>query len=283
MFINPLSEANKQSSRVWAASFSLDQNVRTLFPYINAMLDDALYYEKPEHVRFLFDGYRSFLYPNNVAAGVFDSHTAAKQFASGLIDFLNDIYDQKETIKPNYSQIKQIPIIDILRILPKTNCKECGFPTCMAFAAELVKGKVTSQTCPSLVSPIRESAEYPIFDKEGNIVDTVSLQISTSKLKHQIHEQHEQILMLEASLRTNKQIEKIEASTKSPDGNYFGLTEREIEVLKLIAEGYTNNEISGMLFISPHTVKSHMINIFNKLSVNDRTQAAVLATRNNII
>jgi DNA-binding CsgD family transcriptional regulator/ArsR family metal-binding transcriptional regulator len=283
MFINPLSEVATQSSRVWSASFSLDQDVRSLFPYINALLDDALYYEEPEHVRFLFDGYRCFLYPNSVVAGLFDSKTAAEEFASRMISFLNDIHDQKDTIKPNYDQIKQIPIIDILRILPKTNCKECGFPTCMAFAAALVKGRAPAQACPGLASPISESAEYPVLDSEGNIVDTVSLKISTSKLKYQIHEQREQILMLDASLRTTPRDEKPEESPKRSDANNFGLTDREIEVLKLIAEGYTNNEISGMLFISPHTVKSHMINIFNKLSVNDRTQAAVLATRHNII
>jgi DNA-binding CsgD family transcriptional regulator/ArsR family metal-binding transcriptional regulator len=283
IFIKPSSEVDRQSSRVWSASFRLDQDVRPLFPYINALLDDALFYEKPEHVRFLFKGYRCFLYQNITVAYFFDSKTAAKEFASGVIDFLNSIYDQKENIKPNYNQIKQVPIIDIMRILPKTNCKECGFLTCMAFAAALIKGKVTAQTCPSLASPISESAEYPIFDNEGNIVDTVSLQISTSKLKHQIHEQHEQIQMLEASLRTTSQDREKKRPSETMKVNNFGLTNREIEVLKLIAEGYTNNEISGMLFISPHTVKSHMINIFNKLSVNDRTQAAVLATQNNII
>lgn len=283
MFKKPSSEVDSQSSRVWSASFRLDQDVRPLFPYINALLDDALFYEKPEHVRFLFNGYRCFLYQNTTVAYFFDSKTAAKEFASGVIDFLNGIYDQKEDIKPNYNQIKQVPIIDILKILPKTNCKECGFLTCMAFAAALIKGKVTAQACPSLASPISESAEYPIFDNEGNIVDTVSLQISTSKLKHQIHEQHEQIQMLEASLRTTSQDRRKESPSETTEENNFGLTGREIEVLKLMAEGYTNNEISGMLFISPHTVKSHIINIFNKLSVSDRTQAAVLATQNNII
>ena len=61
------------------------------------------------------------------------------------------------------------------------------------------------------------------------------------------------------------------------------LTHREIEVLRLIAEGATNTEVSEKLFISPHTVKSHVIHIFNKLGVNDRTQAAVWATRHKII
>ena len=61
------------------------------------------------------------------------------------------------------------------------------------------------------------------------------------------------------------------------------LTRREIQVLQLLAEGATNPEISEKLHISPHTVKSHVIHIFNKLNVNDRTQAAVWAARNRVV
>ena len=61
------------------------------------------------------------------------------------------------------------------------------------------------------------------------------------------------------------------------------LSGREKEVLRLITEGYTNMQISEILAISPHTVKSHVIHLFNKLGTNDRTQAAVLAVRNELI
>jgi len=61
------------------------------------------------------------------------------------------------------------------------------------------------------------------------------------------------------------------------------LTGREVEVLRLMAEGFTNPEISEILSISHHTVKSHVVHIFNKLGVNDRTQAAVWAARNRMI
>ena len=63
----------------------------------------------------------------------------------------------------------------------------------------------------------------------------------------------------------------------------FALTARELEVLRLVAEGCTNPEISRILSISRHTVKSHMVHIFNKLGVNDRTRAAVWAARNQLV
>lgn len=61
------------------------------------------------------------------------------------------------------------------------------------------------------------------------------------------------------------------------------LTKREIEVLKLIAEGLFNKEIAYMLAISEKTVKNHVSNIFKKINVSDRTQAAVYAIRNNLV
>lgn len=61
------------------------------------------------------------------------------------------------------------------------------------------------------------------------------------------------------------------------------LTRREIEVLKLIAEGLFNKEIAATLDISERTVKNHVSNIFKKIDVSDRTQAAVFAIKNNLV
>lgn len=61
------------------------------------------------------------------------------------------------------------------------------------------------------------------------------------------------------------------------------LTRRELDVLKLLAEGLFNKEIAFKLDISERTVKNHVSNIFKKIDVADRTQAAVFAIRNNLI
>jgi two-component system, NarL family, response regulator LiaR len=61
------------------------------------------------------------------------------------------------------------------------------------------------------------------------------------------------------------------------------LTERELDVLKCIGEGMTNQQISEELFIGVKTVKTHVSNILGKLGLSDRTQAAVYANRNGLI
>ena len=58
-----------------------------------------------------------------------------------------------------------------------------------------------------------------------------------------------------------------------------GLTEREQEVLQLIADGMNNRDIAGKLVISEKTVKTHVSNILSKLNLDDRTQAAIYALR----
>ncbi|HDR8061489.1 response regulator transcription factor [Bacillus thuringiensis] len=60
------------------------------------------------------------------------------------------------------------------------------------------------------------------------------------------------------------------------------LTEREFEILLLIAEGKSNQEIADELFIALKTVKTHVSNILNKLNVSDRTQAVIYAFRHQL-
>jgi NarL family two-component system response regulator LiaR len=61
------------------------------------------------------------------------------------------------------------------------------------------------------------------------------------------------------------------------------LTERELDVLKLIAAGLSNTQIAGKLFISENTVKGHVSNILSKLHLADRTQVAVFAWQKGIV
>jgi len=61
------------------------------------------------------------------------------------------------------------------------------------------------------------------------------------------------------------------------------LSAREIDVLKLIAKGMTNEEIARTLFISPHTVKNHVSNVYRKMGMDDRTQVAITALRLGLV
>lgn len=72
-----------------------------------------------------------------------------------------------------------------------------------------------------------------------------------------------------------------ELSRHAPSGE--GLSERELEVLRLMAKGAANKEIAVQLSITQSTVKTHITSIFQKLGVNDRTEAVTQALRKGII
>ena len=69
---------------------------------------------------------------------------------------------------------------------------------------------------------------------------------------------------------------------RGPERGRRELSERETEVVALVASGHRNKEIAAKLFISEQTVKTHLSNIFQKLEVNDRLELALYAMRNGL-
>jgi DNA-binding NarL/FixJ family response regulator len=84
----------------------------------------------------------------------------------------------------------------------------------------------------------------------------------------------------------SKVLQRVRASSPLPDiaaRIQAQLSDREIEVLKLIANGRDNADIAGQLYISPKTVKNHISNILMKLQIENRIQAAVYAVRSGLV
>jgi NarL family two-component system response regulator LiaR len=78
-------------------------------------------------------------------------------------------------------------------------------------------------------------------------------------------------------------VQEMQGTRQQAPNPFIELTERELEVLRLIADGQKNADIAGELVISEKTVKNHVSNILSKLHLADRTQAAVYAWREGIV
>lgn len=78
-------------------------------------------------------------------------------------------------------------------------------------------------------------------------------------------------------------LQELHGRIKDKVNPFTTLTTREMEVLKLIADGLSNSEITEQLVISLHTVKGHVSNILSKLHLHDRTQAAVYAWKEGVV
>jgi ArsR family metal-binding transcriptional regulator len=85
-------------------------------------------------------------------------------------EMINDTWEKRASITPVYERKEEIKAKDIVNFLPKTNCRDCGLPTCFAFAVALMKGQKRLKDCPALNKP--EFAQ----DKEAlaRLLQTVS-------------------------------------------------------------------------------------------------------------
>jgi NarL family two-component system response regulator LiaR len=90
----------------------------------------------------------------------------------------------------------------------------------------------------------------------------------------------EAVLHPRVAARLIKELQGKRADALNP---FTELSERELEVLKLIADGMSNAEMAAKLFLSEKTIKGHVSNILSKLHLVDRTQAAVYAWREGIV
>ncbi len=127
MLINGFSDLSFQRTGAFSGNLTcgslsvhvrLDADVRGLFPYIKASFPKARYYDRPEFIRFVFDGALVNLFPDETFAGPFFTQEEALQFLQRLIAFLNDLHARKEAIEPSYQKVRQVSAVDIYRLLP---------------------------------------------------------------------------------------------------------------------------------------------------------------------
>ena len=135
------------------AGFKFGGDISYLFPYINAIVEKAYYFDSPHYIKFEYDGYRCALYPQKGFLAVIDNEEQARTVIGKLLEFLDSIEARKESIEPDHTVYSQVPALNIYKLLPKNNCKACGFSTCMAFASALGSREVDLELCPELADP----------------------------------------------------------------------------------------------------------------------------------
>ena len=124
---------------------------------------------------------------------------------------------------------------------------------------------------------------YPVRGKDRSVAAIVVIIFETTSHIDTLSKHKQYASLLAEKLQSREYSGDISPDTAHSSKEIQPLSKRETEILRLIVDGYTNPQISTMLSISGNTVKRHISNLFLKLDVNDRTQAAVLAVRKNLI
>lgn len=133
-----------------------------------------------------------------------------------------------------------------------------------------------------LILTIHNEIEYLVRAVEIGVDGYVLKDSNSAVLKKAIYTVYNDESFIEPEMAPLLKIKQEEKTTVNK-AIIDTLTKRELEVLKLLAEGLFNKEIAFTLAISEKTVKNHVSNIFKKINVSDRTQAAVFAIRNNLV
>lgn len=203
-----------------------------------------------------------------------DDHSMIREGLKNLLELDGDIQVISEAVDGEDCLDKlQVVKPDVLLLdinMPKKN----GLEVLKSLKSKRSKLKV-------LVLTVHNEIEYLMKAVDIGVNGYVLKDSESAELKKAIFTVAEVETYIQPSLipalnakmiETNKDAEKIKS-----------LTKRELDVLKLLAVGMFNKEVGKRLEISERTVKNHVSNIFKKLGVTDRTQAAVFAIRNNLV
>ena len=130
---------------------TLEDDISPAFPYINAELGGWDYDSKNQVLLLkLSDGKWITLHAKEIAirgARDIEESQALLEWIKGQI---NDIYARRDRITPRFTSQAALKVIEILKLLPMTNCKVCGYATCMAYATALREGEISLNDCPPL-------------------------------------------------------------------------------------------------------------------------------------
>lgn len=149
-----------------------ESDISAVFPYLNAVLDGAVYNPEGPSLVFNREHRRLTLFPTQITGAKVDDRADAERTLAAVCDRINATWTNRETITPDYERRNQLGVLEVVKLLPGTNCRECGVPTCFAFAPRVVSRQAHLNACRGYATPeleekrkllvaLLQSAGYP--------------------------------------------------------------------------------------------------------------------------
>lgn len=135
----------------------LSDEIHEVFPYLNATLKGCIYNHPALTLTIRNEEKLITLHSKYITLTLIEDEKEAHEILNWLKDLINETYQKRDQIEPNYSSGDQLKPSDIHKLLPGINCKECGMRSCLAFAFKLVDQKLEIEKCrPLFTDPFKE-------------------------------------------------------------------------------------------------------------------------------
>jgi ArsR family metal-binding transcriptional regulator len=130
----------------------ISDEIHEAFPYLNATLKGCIYNHPALTLTIKKDGKLFTLHAHHITLAKIEDEKEAEEILKWLKDLINETYENRDKIEPNYSKGAELKALDIFKLLPGTSCKKCGELTCLAFAVKLVGQEIEITKCIPLFS-----------------------------------------------------------------------------------------------------------------------------------
>ena len=134
------------------AIVALPEDISEVLPYLHTVLKGLQYIDKNKILTVKKEGHLITFRPREIAITKLEDEKEAREVTEELKQIVNETYQNRNKIEPDYTMSKELKSSDILKLLPGTNCKECGERTCFAFSFKLIRHEVDISKCTSLFS-----------------------------------------------------------------------------------------------------------------------------------
>ncbi len=125
----------------------ITDEIHEVFPYLNAILKGCIYNHAALTLTIKRDGKLLTLHANHITLAKIEDEKEAEEILGWLKDLINETYEKRDRVEPNFSRGGDLKALDIFKLLPGTNCRKCGEPTCLAFAVKLVGQDIEIGKC----------------------------------------------------------------------------------------------------------------------------------------
>mgnify|MGYP000170862610 CR=1 FL=1 len=130
----------------------LDRDISEILPYLNAILDSGIYNHYGKTLTIKKEGRIITIYSYDVQGAKIGNEEDAARILEWLKEKINYCYKNKDKIQPNYQRRQSLTPLDIYRLLPGLNCKQCGETTCFSFAIKLSAEETNIMHCGPILS-----------------------------------------------------------------------------------------------------------------------------------